>query len=37
LKGNNGWGNGGEGINNGSFHGKTADTKSTDGDGTGVR
>lgn len=37
LKGNNGFGNGGEGVNKGSFKGKTADTKSTDTDGTGVR
>ena len=37
LKGNNGWGNGAEGINSGSFTGKTADSKSTDRNGTGVR
>ena len=37
LKGNNGFGNLGEGVNKGSFKGKTADTKSTDTDGTGVR
>jgi hypothetical protein len=37
LKGNNGFGNGGEGVNKGSFKGKTADTKSPDTDGTGVR
>lgn len=37
LKGNNGWGNGAEGINSGSFKGKTAESKSTDNKGTGVR
>jgi hypothetical protein len=37
LKGNNGFGNLGEGVNKGSFKGKTADTKSPDTDGTGVR
>ena len=37
AKGNNGWGNGGEGVNNGSFKGKTAETKSADKKGTGER
>ena len=37
AKGNNGWGNGAEGVNNGSFTGKTADTKSADNKGTGER
>ena len=37
LNGNNGFGNLGEGVNKGSFKGKTADTKSPDTDGTGVR
>ena len=39
LRGNNGWGNGGEGINNGSPQGTFAQssTKSDDSDGTGQR
>lgn len=39
LNGNNGWGNGGEGINNGSDNGNVAqsDTKSADRNGKGQR
>jgi hypothetical protein len=39
LNGNNGWGNGGEGINNGSDNGNVAqsDPKSADTDGKGQR
>jgi hypothetical protein len=39
LRGNNGWGNGGEGINPGSDNGNQAQssTKSADADGTGAR
>jgi hypothetical protein len=39
LQGNNGWGNGGEGINSGSPHGTfdQSSTKSADSDGTGQR